>query len=326
MPAMRVAAICGLGGVALAAILIALQGAGAVFATLAAGGFGLVWASLFHFVPMTINAHAWRILLPHRRRTSLPFFTWAVWARESVNGLLPVARIGGEVVSARLLMQSGIAAAPAVASLVVDMTLCIVTQFIFTILGLALLVSRTGDLAVAGSIALGLLAAIPAGIAFFVVQRYGLFVILAKLFRTVMGGKLDFLVGRADALDRAVQVIYQRPGRVLRCLLWQFAGWVVAAGELWIALYFLGHPIGIGDAILIESVTQAISSAAFIVPGAVGVQEGGFLVIGNLIGLSPEMALALALARRARDLLIFVPAIVAWQAREGQRLLARVQC
>lgn len=321
-PAMRVAAFCGLGGLVLAAILIAVQGAGAVFATLATGGFGLVLAALFHFVPMAVNAHAWRILLPHRRRlVSLRFFTWSVWAREAVNGLLPVARIGGEVVSARLLIQHGIAPAPAVASLVVDMTLSIVTQFVFTILGLALVVTRTGDLAIAGSVALGLLAMIPAGIAFFVVQRYGLFVILAKLFRAVMGGRLDFLVGRAGTLDRAVRVIYQRPGRVLWCSFWQFGGWVVTAGELWLALYFLGHPTGIADCVLMESITQAVSSAAFVVPAAIGVQEGGFLVIGNLVGLSPETALALALARRGRDLLIFIPALVAWQAKEGRRLI-----
>ena len=40
----------------------------------------------------------------------------------------------------------------------------------------------------------------------------------------------------------------------------------------------------------------------------------------GLVGLGPEMALALA--RRA-DILIFVPALPAWPAAEGRRLLAR---
>ena len=46
------------------------------------------------------------------------------------------------------------------------------------------------------------------------------------------------------------------------------------------------------------------------------------MVIGGLLGLSPELALALALARRTRDLILFVPGLLAWQIAEGRRLLA----
>jgi glycosyltransferase 2 family protein len=320
-PVLRIAVLCGLGGVALATMLILRQGFDAVFATLAAAGFGLIWASLFHVLPMLLNAQAWRILLAGKRRPSLAFFTWTVWAREAVNGLLPVARIGGEVVSVRLLTQQGIRSAPAVASLVVDMTLSIGTQFIFTMLGLALLIGRTGDLALAGSLALGLVATVPIVIAFFAVQRYGIFALFARICRSLLGDRLGALAGKAVNLDRAIRVVYRRPQRVLRCSLWQLSGWVATSGEIWLVLYFFGHPISVWDALLIESVTQAISSAAFVVPAAIGVQEGGFLVIGGLVGLPPETALALALARRARDLLLFVPALLAWQVKEGWSLL-----
>lgn len=40
------------------------------------------------------------------------------------------------------------------------------------------------------------------------------------------------------------------------------------------------------------------------------------------LGLSPELSLALALTRRARDLIVFLPGLLAWQAQEGRRLLA----
>jgi hypothetical protein len=64
---------------------------------------------------------------------------------------------------------------------------------------------------------------------------------------------------------------------------------------------------------VIESLIQAVSSAAFFVPGALGVQEGGFILIGGALGLSPPTSLALAGARRIRDLLIFLPGLLAWQ-------------
>jgi glycosyltransferase 2 family protein len=74
--------------------------------------------------------------------------------------------------------------------------------------------------------------------------------------------------------------------------------------------------------LIIEAVIQALSSGAFVVPGALGVQEGGFLAIGTLLGLSPELALALALMRRARDVLIFLPALLIWQVAAGRRALS----
>jgi hypothetical protein len=51
-----------------------------------------------------------------------------------------------------------------------------------------------------------------------------------------------------------------------------------------------------------------------------GVQEGGYVLIGGLIGLSPELALALSLMKRGRDLVIGTPALVLWQFLEARRL------
>jgi uncharacterized membrane protein YbhN (UPF0104 family) len=64
-------------------------------------------------------------------------------------------------------------------------------------------------------------------------------------------------------------------------------------------------------------VIQAVSSAAFFVPGGLGVQEGGFILIGGALGLDPATCLALAGARRIRDLLIFLPGLFAWQIAES---------
>ena len=70
------------------------------------------------------------------------------------------------------------------------------------------------------------------------------------------------------------------------------------------------------DAIVIEALIQAISSAAFVVPGALGVQEGGFLLIGAALGIDGTTALALAAARRLRDVIVFFPGLIAWQWAE----------
>lgn len=101
----------------------------------------------------------------------------------------------------------------------------------------------------------------------------------------------------------------------------------MGTGEVWLALHLLGSPVGWGEALMLESLGQAIRGAAFFIPGSLGVQEGGYLLLARLIGLPPEAALALSLAKRARELLLGLPGIVylhfaekGWQRRR----LARV--
>ena len=121
------------------------------------------------------------------------------------------------------------------------------------------------------------------------------------------------VVARSLRLDHAIRAVYERRRDVAACFGWQLVAWLLGAGEIWLALHFLGHQRSILDAIVIEALIQAISSAAFVVPGALGVQEGGFIVIGAALGLDATTALALATARRVRDAIVFFPGLIAWQ-------------
>src|SRR5579872_3339682 len=311
----------GLAGLAAATALVIYQGAGPVLATFASAGWGLLWVALYHAAPMFANARAWQVLLPGRAQPSFAFFAWMVWVREAVNAMLPVARIGGEIAGAWLLTTRGVRKRPAAATLVVDMTMSLVSQLAFTLIGVGLLVTRGADQSLATSVGLGLLVALPILAAFGLVQRIGIFGFFARLFHLAFGDRFDRMVGGAKALDRAVHVIYRRPRRILACGLWQLLGWIVSAGETWIALAALGHPASIGDAIMVTALIEAASSGAFLVPGALGVQEGSFLILGRVLGLPDDVSLALALVRRARDVLVFGPALALWQLGAGRRLV-----
>ncbi|HVJ55253.1 MAG TPA: lysylphosphatidylglycerol synthase domain-containing protein [Aliidongia sp.] len=319
----RAATAMGLLGVALFTALLIYQGAGAVGAVLFEAGFGLIWASLFHIVPMVVNAVAWRMLFVAGPAPTVAQITYAVWIRESVNGLLPVARIGGEVISYRLLTRMGLRAAPVAASLIADITLAMVSQFLFTVAGLVLLLLRIEDTAAIWRVIGGLLAFLPMVCGLIVVQRIGIVNLGSRLVGALFGDRWGDLVGNAVRLDRVLRLVYRRLSRVIGSAALQLLGWTLGTGEIWLALNFLGHPLTLWDAFLLESVAQAISSAAFVVPGAIGVQEGGIMLIGTLLGLEPDVALAAALARRVRDVLIFVPGLIAWQIGEAHRLSER---
>ncbi|MCK7472451.1 MAG: lysylphosphatidylglycerol synthase domain-containing protein [Rhodopseudomonas palustris] len=160
------------------------------------------------------------------------------------------------------------------------------------------------------------LAAILAGL--IAVQRVGLFGLGARLIR----GRLPVNLVDGSQADRGVRRLYRRRRAVLQCCLWQVAAWVAGAGEIWLVLHVLGHSRGVAEALLLESLSQAISTAAFLIPAAIGAQEAGFVGLGHLIGMPPDVALVLALSRRVRDLLVYAPGLLAWQAFEIRRLRA----
>lgn len=82
------------------------------------------------------------------------------------------------------------------------------------------------------------------------------------------------------------------------------------------------HP-SIAEAFVIESLVMAARSAGFAVPGALGVQEGGLILVCGLFGVPPDMAIALSMLKRLRELVVGIPGLIAWQLSEGKRLLRK---
>lgn len=73
---------------------------------------------------------------------------------------------------------------------------------------------------------------------------------------------------------------------------------------------------------MIESLVDMVRGAAFLMPGALGAQEGTFVVLGGLFGLRPDQALAVSLIRRVRELAIGLPGLIAWQVGKLRRATA----
>ena len=89
--------------------------------------------------------------------------------------------------------------------------------------------------------------------------------------------------------------------------------------KFWLALYFLGAEPTFAQALAIEALIQLVSSIAFLMPGETGVQEGGFVLIGGLLGFDPPTCLALAGAPRARPAVLSAgPAGMAVGGRFGE--------
>lgn len=319
----KFAAFLGLIGLFIATGIIAWSGFDQVLQALDQAGWGIVWTSLFHIVPMIACILGWQALLPGKIKAGKLFFLYVLWIRASINNLMPVARIGGEIVSVRVMIKHGMRKSPAIASTVVEITLSVIAQFVFVLAGVMLFIMHVSRSDVTSQLLWGLLITVPAIGAMVYVQKVGFFGLFDKLFTLMFRDKWRAFAGSGAKLDHAVRTMYRRRGKALYCFIMQVASWALCSVEIWLALHFLGHPLTLAECMMIEALIQATGSAAFVVPGALGVQEAGFMLFGSMLGLTPEIAAALAVIRRCRDLILYVPGLIVWQLQEGRWLMGK---
>ena len=309
-------------GATLFSALLIHQGVGQVLDAFATGKWGILGVVVFHLVPLFLDALAWWVLFPRPDRLPLLQLFWMRWIGESTSALVPSAAIGGDIVRARLAAIHGASLPVAAGTVLVDITLGIFVQAGFTLLGLALLVLATGKNSFVGPTLIGIVIALFAFVGFYLVQRLGIFRFLARIISRLAGSSdWQSLVQGGDTLDRTVRSLYARRSGVFACCVWTMASLIVGSGEIWLALWFLDLPASFVNALILQSMVLTIRSAAFAVPAGLGVQEGGYLVVGNLLGIPGEGALALSLVARAREIGIGIPGLVTWQFIEARRLL-----
>jgi putative membrane protein len=313
-----------LAGIALLLGLIVYHGAGDLIAAIAAAGWGLVWIGVYRLVPMLPDTLGWRELLPRPHKRPLLQMLRLRWIGDAVNTLLPVAQVGGEFVRAKLLCNAGVPGPVASASVVVDLTAAVLTQIGFALLGVALLLHHggAGGAALGVAVGIGMFSLLLLG--FYLAQRAGMFESLARgLERVASSGDWLSLVGSAARLDRAVTRLYRRGRSFWVACAWRFLYWFFGAGEVWLAMYLIGHPVTVLEALVLESLGAAVRAGAFAVPGGLGVQEGGYILFGSMLGVGGETALAASLIKRVRELAVGLPGLLVWQLEEGRRVLHR---
>jgi putative membrane protein len=310
-------------GLVLAIAIIAYQGFGAVAQAFAAVGFGLVAVIALRAVELAGAGTGWWIVFPPAARCPLHACVWVRLIREAINALLPVAQVGGEIAGVRVMTFFGIAGELAGAAILVDILTQAVTLLLFTFVGIGILATVVADRALIGSLVAGA-AILGLGLAgFFAAQRFG----GAKLFDRLLmalATKLGWssLANRESLHDNLVR-IYGDPPRLAAAILVHLCVWFVGVLEVLVALRLMGFPVSYGQALAIESVGQAVRAAGFLMPGALGIQEAGFIAVCAVFGIPAPAALALSLVKRVPDIAIGLPFLFVWHAHEARALMRR---
>ena len=304
--------------------LLIWQGVLDVLNFLLASGWGLLWLPVV-WVPCFIPfAQSWRLCFPRDQKPRLSRALLGIWLGRSVNSLLPVATIGGEIVKARIIALGGGNANTATASVVVDKTIQAFAVAIWGLIGVALLVYKAVDNKLAMLATSGFIILVVSVTIFIYIQKAGIFGFMAKL-----GGALiktdswEGIAQNAKKVDATIKLTYQDRQRILYAIVIKTAGYILQTGELWLACYLLGIPLNLGDVLLLKSLTSTISDVAFIIPNGYGIQEGAYMMVGALLGIKPELALAVSVAIRVREITVDPAGLLVWHQIETRRLLRR---
>lgn len=271
-------------------------------------------------VPLYAAAQSWRLLFPPGGEPGARHSVGLTWIGLSVNWLLPVAMVGGELVKLRLALGRVSGTGSLVASLVGDKTIQVATQLLYTLLGLSVIAWLSGRVGGGLREAVGFVLFSAAVYLFYRLQRGGLFARAAVPLKRFVQDQERFEINAART-DAAVDDMYGRRGRWWLAVTWRMAFRLLMAVEVVLVFWWLGQPVAFWAVLALESVAQASRVAAMVIPAALGAQEAVIMAAGLLLGYPPEALFALAVAKRLRELVVGGTGLVAWQLQETRLLI-----
>ena len=286
-------------------------GPGHIYEAVARFGPGALFVMLIPSVVMyVLEAYGWKIVLgPAAERISFSKIFAIRTAGEVVNMTTPTAYIGGEPLKAYLLQRHHIPMVEGLASVVIAKTIMTIAQVLFILIGIGLAFWTLGPTGSSAQMtAAGLLSAgvLSCGVAAFIlVQRRGLFTWLLETCRQ-FGLHIAFLEARAEklrSLDRIILDFYAHHQSAFYASTGLYLlGWLAEAVEVFVIISFLGGPASLLSATAIGALSVLIKGGTFFIPGSLGAQDGGNLLLLKAFGYSDLTGMTFALLRRFREL------------------------
>lgn len=293
-------------------------------------GWSLLGVVPYRGVYFWLYARGWLVLL----RPFLPsskvrfsFLLWLTMLREAIDRLLPVASVGGGVAAIRLLMRRQMPFAPVASTIIAEIVLTLWASYLFALLGVSLAYYHGVSWGVERNAIFIALCFISVPVCFTLLLNRGvLFGRCERILSALLG--TDLLAAGARCLDYELSACLKRLGSLLWAGGLQFLALLSVSAETWFIFNALGHPVSLQTAVILESATQAIRHIGFFVPAGIGIQEAGLIVAGQALGVSAELALAVSMGKRLRELICGVPALLTWQWFENWRrpLITRFEC
>jgi uncharacterized protein (TIRG00374 family) len=194
--------------------------------------------------------------------------------------------------------------AEASAAQVVDKTTITLGQVLFLAVGLVVAVTAfqpPADFLRAMTALLGVQILAVAG--FVLVQCIGLGGWALRVLRRLGLANGEGRAGGLARFDATLAASYrERWAAVAASTLVHLLGWLAGSLEVYLVLRGLGVETSLGAALAIDAFGTGIKFMAFAIPGALGVLEGGYMLVFAVFGLGSGLGLSFTLVRRLRML------------------------
>jgi putative membrane protein len=286
------------------------------------GVIGVSLLALAHLPTLLTLGLCWGLFAGEASAIRSARFVWGRLIRDASSVLLPFSTVAGYVLGVRALVLTDFSGARAAISGIVDLVVEQAAKAPYMVASIACLVWLAPGAkpapALIGAVTTTVALTLGAGLRWDAVQPR-----LVKVVVRVTGLWRQTPSGRAAIESALIEILSQRRRLAMGFCL-QLAGWFLGAGEAWLAFYLLGAQVSYGEAAAIDGVYQAIRAFAFVVPAAVGVQEGTYVALCGIFGVDAPTALAFSLLCRARDVAISTPPLLVWQLLERERRRSRL--
>jgi uncharacterized protein (TIRG00374 family) len=295
-------------GLALLALIVAGMDLTEVVGLVRQVGWGIAVLLGLYFLAFMLDTVSWQItLLKLNGLAWLNRLFQVRLAGEAFNNTTPLAGFGGEPVKAMMLKNChGVEYRDAIASLILAKTINTLALVVFLGMGLVLVLGSDALQPAYKYVAGVGLGALSVGVAlFYLVQRFRVTSTAGGLLaRGRLAGRMDAVLGHVRDMDDRLAGFYSgHRGRFFAAMVLAWLNWGLGVVEIYYTLIFLGHPVTLTEAWIIETVAQLVRAGTFFIPASIGAQEGAFLVIGSALTGSPALGLAAALVRRIREIL-----------------------
>ena len=306
-------------GVTIAVVLALRAGLKPIANAIAAVGWsGLAETCALQLVSVFLCAAAWWAVTD---RTSFVACLFSRWIRDGATTLVGPAI--GEGISARALAVLGGGSGGAAAAVtIVDVAVEALSQAVYTLVAFALLFPHLGAGQTLKWVLIVAASLLPVTLMFAVSMSPRALAAGQRLGEKV-AGLFGAKPGAGFDLAKAVESVYGKPGKVAAASALHLVAWTTGAAQVWLIGRAMGAPISFWDGLALHGLVCAAQGTRKAALRAAGVQEGGFLLVGAVLHLSPATAIAMSLILRGRDVVLGAPAILLWYGAEARRGLVR---
>jgi glycosyltransferase 2 family protein len=283
-------------------------------------GWGIIFVLAVYCVSFAFDTVAWQFTLPSTNLTvRWLYHLWKVRMVGAAFGkMLPFSAFGGAPIKGFILKRHyKISYREGIASIILVESTHLISMIIFMASGVLLILFDSNlpqSYYTFSAISLGALAVGISG--FYLVQRFKIASIAGGwLSQRSWGRRLEKFLKHIEEFDeRLVQFYTRKRSNFYGALALNLFVWYLGALEVYVILYFLGHPVSLAEALMLETLVELVRAGTFFIPATLGTQEAAFLVATGAITGQPALGVATALMRRVREIVWLVLGFaIGWQ-------------